>query len=157
MPSTTLEIDALEELGSLDEKGKPVTSRLKDVKSAVTIYGALKHADEQSSYNRARVDATSHGACRLETWESGASRVITKQPQIMRGGAFPYLCVGSRICTAVRGHASGVPTVLRQVLTEHKTYGCPVNFSIDRINLYLCHSISLKIGVCIMILIMFFS
>ena len=62
MPSTTLEIDALEELGSLDEKGKPVTSRLKDVKSAVTIYGALKHADEQSSYNRARVDAMFDGA-----------------------------------------------------------------------------------------------
>ena len=62
MPSPTLEIDALEELGSLDEKGKPVTSRLKDVKSAVTIYGALKHADEQSSYNRARVDAMFDGA-----------------------------------------------------------------------------------------------
>lgn len=62
MPSPTLEIDALEELGSLDEKGKPVTSRLKDVKSAITIYGALKHADEQSSYNRARVDAMFDGA-----------------------------------------------------------------------------------------------
>ena len=53
---------ALSELGSLDEKGKPVKSRIKDVKSAVGIYKALHKADEQSSANRARIDAMFDGA-----------------------------------------------------------------------------------------------
>ena len=62
MPSETLEIEALEGLGSLDEKGKPVKSRLKDVKSAVALFASLRKADEGSSGNRARVDAMFDGA-----------------------------------------------------------------------------------------------
>ena len=49
-------IDTLN-LGSLDEKGKPVETRLKDVKSALAIFENLRRADEGSSANRARVDA----------------------------------------------------------------------------------------------------
>tara|TARA_Y100001938_G_C8095786_1_gene438030 strand:+ start:1304 stop:3541 length:2238 start_codon:yes stop_codon:yes gene_type:complete len=55
-------LDALDGLGSLDEKGKPVKSRLKDVKSAVSLFGTLLKADEQSAANRARVDAMFDGA-----------------------------------------------------------------------------------------------
>ena len=43
---------ALSDLGSLDEKGKPVKSRIKDVKSALGIYQSLRKADEKSSANR---------------------------------------------------------------------------------------------------------
>lgn len=53
---------ALSDLGSLDEKGKPVKSRIKDVKSALGIYQSLRKADENSSANRARVDAMFDGA-----------------------------------------------------------------------------------------------
>lgn len=53
---------ALSDLGSLDEKGKPVTSRVKNVKSALGIFHALHRADESSSANRARVDAMFDGA-----------------------------------------------------------------------------------------------
>jgi hypothetical protein len=56
-----LEIDGLE-LDSLDEKGKPVKTRLKDVKSAIAIFLTLAKADEKSSVNRARVDAMFDGA-----------------------------------------------------------------------------------------------
>ena len=55
-------INALDELGGLDERGKPVKARLKDVKSALGIYEALRKADEKSSANRARVDAMFDGA-----------------------------------------------------------------------------------------------
>ena len=48
-------------LGSLDKKGKPVKSRLKDVKSAIAIFENLRRADEGSSANRARVDAMFDG------------------------------------------------------------------------------------------------
>ena len=57
----TLEIEALDSLGSLDKKGKPVKSRIKDVKSALSIFHTLRKADEGSSINRARVDAMFDG------------------------------------------------------------------------------------------------
>lgn len=56
-----LEIDGLE-LDALDEKGKPVETRLKDVKSALAIFKTLFKADEKSAVNRARVDAMFDGA-----------------------------------------------------------------------------------------------
>lgn len=62
MYEATASLNALEELGSLDEKGNPVESRLKDVKSAISIFENLRRADEQSSINRARVDAMFDGA-----------------------------------------------------------------------------------------------
>tara|TARA_R100000655_G_scaffold109791_2_gene165501 strand:- start:5341 stop:7560 length:2220 start_codon:yes stop_codon:yes gene_type:complete len=62
MYEATASLNALEELGSLDEKGNPVESRLKDVKSALSIFENLRRADEQSSINRARVDAMFDGA-----------------------------------------------------------------------------------------------
>jgi len=62
MSTEKYSINALEELGSLDEKGKPVKARIKDVKSAIGIYEALRKADEKSSVNRARVDAMFDGA-----------------------------------------------------------------------------------------------
>tara|TARA_R100000278_G_scaffold56250_1_gene46577 strand:- start:1954 stop:4176 length:2223 start_codon:yes stop_codon:yes gene_type:complete len=55
-------IKALDGLGSLDEKGKAVKSRLKDVKSALNIFNSLRSADEASSINRARIDAMFDGA-----------------------------------------------------------------------------------------------
>ena len=56
-----LDIDNLD-LGSLDEKGKPVQTRLKDVKSALAIFSTLRVADEKSAVNRARIDAMFDGA-----------------------------------------------------------------------------------------------
>ena len=56
-----LGIDGLE-LQSLDETGKPVETRLKDVKSAISIFKTLFRADEKSATNRARVDAMFDGA-----------------------------------------------------------------------------------------------
>jgi predicted transcriptional regulator YdeE len=56
-----LEIDGLE-LDALDEKGKPVETRLKDVKSALAIFKTLFKADEKSAVNRARIDAMFDGA-----------------------------------------------------------------------------------------------
>ena len=50
------------DLGGLDEKGKPVEQRLKDVKSAINIFTALHRSDEASAVNRARVDAMFDGA-----------------------------------------------------------------------------------------------
>jgi len=58
---TPPELDGLD-LQSLDEKGKPVTSRLKDVKSAVGIFSTLLKADEKSAVNRARLDGMFDGA-----------------------------------------------------------------------------------------------
>ena len=55
------ELDGLD-LQSLDEKGKAVKTRLKDVKSAVGIFSTLFKADEKSAVNRARVDAMFDGA-----------------------------------------------------------------------------------------------
>ena len=55
-------INSLDDLGSLDEKGRPVQTRLKDVKSAINIFNGLRQADEASSINRARIDAMFDGA-----------------------------------------------------------------------------------------------
>ena len=60
--SSKYDIEALNDLGSLDETGKPVKSRLKDVKSALSIFQGLLKADEKSAVNRARVDAMFDGA-----------------------------------------------------------------------------------------------
>ena len=60
--SDTVELQALDGLDSLDEKGNPVESRIKDVKSAISIFNGLRKADEASSANRARVDAMFDGA-----------------------------------------------------------------------------------------------
>ena len=73
MPDTTFELNALDGLGSLDEKGKPVKSRLKDVKSALSIFENLRRADEQSSINRARVDAMFDGASPYSASQLAAS------------------------------------------------------------------------------------
>lgn len=56
-----LEIDGLE-LDSLDEKGKAVETRLKNVKAALSIFQTLAKADEKSSVNRARIDAMFDGS-----------------------------------------------------------------------------------------------
>jgi len=56
-----LEIDGLE-LGALDEKGKAVETRLKNVKCAISIFQTLAKADEKSSVNRARIDAMFDGS-----------------------------------------------------------------------------------------------
>ena len=61
MSERPLDIDGLD-LGSLTEKGKPVVTRLKDVKSAVGIFSTLLRADEKSAINRARIDAMFDGA-----------------------------------------------------------------------------------------------
>ena len=52
----------LDGLAAFDEDGKPTKSRIKDVKSALKIFQGLRKADEQSSVNRARVDAMFYGA-----------------------------------------------------------------------------------------------
>ena len=62
MATETLDLNALDGLGALDEKGKPLKSRLKDVKSATALFQTLRRADEGSSANRARVDAMFDGA-----------------------------------------------------------------------------------------------
>ena len=59
--SNILDLDNLD-LGSLDEKGKPVESRLKDVSSAVGIFSTLRVADEKSAVNRSRIDQMFDGA-----------------------------------------------------------------------------------------------
>jgi len=56
-----LDIDGLE-LGALDEKGKAVETRLKNVKCAISIFQTLAKADEKSSVNRARIDAMFDGS-----------------------------------------------------------------------------------------------
>ena len=67
-----LEIDALD-LGSLDEKGKPVQARLKDVNSAVSIFQTLRKADEKSAVNRARIDGMFDGAAPYDNDKLAAS------------------------------------------------------------------------------------
>ena len=61
MSDRPLDIDGLD-LGSLDDKGKPVETRLRDVKSALAIFATLRGADEKSAVNRARIDAMFDGA-----------------------------------------------------------------------------------------------
>ena len=62
MNYATSNLNALSELGALDEKGQPVQSRLQDAKSAINLFHALRKADEGSAKNRARVDAMFDGA-----------------------------------------------------------------------------------------------
>jgi len=59
--SNLIDLDGLD-LGSLDEKGKPVETRLKDVSSAVGLFATLLKADEKSAVNRARIDSMFDGA-----------------------------------------------------------------------------------------------
>lgn len=61
MLSTHLDIDGLA-LEALDEKGKPVETRLKDVQSALSIFNSLRRGDEKSSVIRARIDSMFDGA-----------------------------------------------------------------------------------------------
>ena len=62
MSSDPYELKELDGLSTFDEKGKPLKSRIKDVKSALSIFQGLRKADEKSSVNRARVDAMFDGA-----------------------------------------------------------------------------------------------
>lgn len=55
-------INGLEGLSNLEPDGKVPESRVKDVASAISIYNGLRKADEQSSVNRARIDAMFDGA-----------------------------------------------------------------------------------------------
>ncbi len=73
MDTQTSELDALDSLGSLDKKGRPVKSRLKDVKSALDLFNVLRRADEGSSANRARVDAMFDGASPYDSRKLAAS------------------------------------------------------------------------------------
>lgn len=67
-----LEIDGLA-LESLDDKGKPVETRLKDVASAVSIFNSLRRGDEKSSVTRGRIDALFDGAAPYDTAKLAAS------------------------------------------------------------------------------------
>ena len=61
MSARHLDINGLDLL-SLDEKGKPVETRLKDVSSALSIFASLRRGDEKSAVTRARIDAMFDGA-----------------------------------------------------------------------------------------------
>lgn len=69
------DFNALDGLGlqGLDEKGGHPKSRLKDVKSAVSVFHTLLRADEKSSVNRARVDAMFDGAAPYDTGKLAVS------------------------------------------------------------------------------------
>jgi hypothetical protein len=66
------ELDGLE-LSPFDEKGKRVESRLRDVKSAISIFQTLLRADEGSSIQRMRVDQMFDGAAPYNQAELTAS------------------------------------------------------------------------------------
>ena len=68
----SLDIDSLD-LSALDEKGKPVKTRLKDVQSALSIFHTLLRADEKSALNRARIDAMFDGAAPYDAAKLAAS------------------------------------------------------------------------------------
>ena len=70
--SELIDLDGLD-LGSLDKKGKPVETRLKDVKSAVGIFATLLRADEKSAVNRARIDSMFDGAAPYSQSQLAAS------------------------------------------------------------------------------------
>ena len=70
--SNLIDLDGLD-LGSLDEKGKPVETRLKDVKSAVGLFATLLKADEKSAVNRARIDSMFDGAAPYSQSQLAAS------------------------------------------------------------------------------------
>jgi predicted transcriptional regulator YdeE len=70
--ATHLDIDGLA-LEALDEKGKPVETRLKDVASALSIYSSLRRGDEKSSVTRARIDAMFDGAAPYDAGKLASS------------------------------------------------------------------------------------
>jgi hypothetical protein len=72
MSARHLDIDGLN-LESLDEKGKPVETRLKDVSSALSIYSSLRRGDEKSSVTRARIDSMFDGAAPYDSAKLAAS------------------------------------------------------------------------------------
>ncbi len=87
-------IDSLN-LGSLDEKGKPVETRLKDVKSAIAIFSTLRTADEKSAVNRARVDSMFDGASEPGV-EPNTARLRVQGPAHWANLTVKnYLCRGS--------------------------------------------------------------
>ena len=59
--STASGLNELELLNLDADSGTPPESRLRDVKSAVSIYSTLRRADERSSANRARIDGMFDG------------------------------------------------------------------------------------------------
>jgi len=70
--SNLIDLDGLD-LGSLDAKGKPVETRLKDVNAAVGIFSTLLRADEKSAVNRARIDSMFDGAAPYSQAQLAAS------------------------------------------------------------------------------------
>jgi len=70
--SNLIDLDGLD-LGSLDEKGKPVETRLKDVKAAVGIFATLLRADEKSAVNRSRIDSMFDGVAPYNESQLAAS------------------------------------------------------------------------------------
>lgn len=66
------ELDGLE-LSPFDEKGKTVETRLRDVKSAVSIFHTLLKADEGSAVNRARIDGMFDGSAPYDSRQLAAS------------------------------------------------------------------------------------
>lgn len=70
--SNMLDLDGLE-LSPFDQKGKKVETRLRDVKSALSIFSTLLRADEKSAVNRARIDAMFDGAAPYDQAQLAAS------------------------------------------------------------------------------------
>ena len=70
--SNLIDLDGLD-LGSLDEKGKPVETRLKDVKAAIGIFATLLRADEKSAVNRSRIDSMFDGVAPYNESQLAAS------------------------------------------------------------------------------------
>ncbi len=66
------ELDGLE-LNPFDEKGKKVETRLRDVKSAVSIFNTLLKADEGSAVNRSRIDSMFDGVAPYSQAQLAAS------------------------------------------------------------------------------------
>ena len=66
------ELDGLE-LSPFDEKGKKVETRLRDVKSAVSIFSTLLKADEGSAVNRSRIDSMFDGVAPYSQSQLAAS------------------------------------------------------------------------------------
>jgi hypothetical protein len=75
MPALMSDLHALDglELQPFDKEGKPVETRLRDVKSALSIFTTLLTADESSSINRARLDAMFDGAAPYDQAQLTAS------------------------------------------------------------------------------------
>jgi len=71
------ELESLE-LSPYDEKGKVKATRLKDAKSALSIYNTLLKADEASAVNRARIDGMFDGAAPYNSAHLAASNQTLK-------------------------------------------------------------------------------